>query len=108
MRSKYHGVFSPLQNQPTKTSGGRYGPKLGQVSGTFSFPLRASHFDGIALENLICDCWAKVASGLWSNSCPRQCKRGLDQLHVERPSEEFDGFVDCIIIESLHNPIADA
>jgi hypothetical protein len=21
---------------------------------------------------------------------------------------EFDGFVDCIIIESLHNPIADA
>jgi len=34
------GLFS-LRNQPTKTSGSRWGPKLGQVLGTFSFPLRA-------------------------------------------------------------------
>src|SRR5271163_987069 len=40
-----------------------------------------SHFDAIALENLIRDCW------LQQNSCPRRCERGLDQLHVERPSE---------------------
>ena len=26
----------------------------------------------------------------------------------DRRKSEFDGFVDCIIIESLHNPIADA
>ena len=25
-----------------------------------------------------------------------------------RQKSEFDGFLDCIIIESLHNPIADA
>src|SRR5208282_1338082 len=25
--------------------------------------------------------------GLWPNSCPRRCERGLDQLHVERPPE---------------------
>ena len=25
--------------------------------------------------------------GLRQNSCPRWCKRGLDQLHVERPSK---------------------
>ena len=26
----------------------------------------------------------------------------------DRQTSEFDGFVDCIIIEPLHNPIADA
>jgi hypothetical protein len=26
----------------------------------------------------------------------------------DRQKSEFDGFVDCIIIESLHNPIAGA
>jgi hypothetical protein len=26
----------------------------------------------------------------------------------DRPKSEFDGFADCIIIESLYNPIADA
>ena len=26
----------------------------------------------------------------------------------DRQKSEFDGFLDCIIIESLHNPIADA
>jgi len=26
----------------------------------------------------------------------------------DRQKSEFDGFVDSIIIESLHNPIADA
>ena len=46
-----------------------------------------SHFDGIDLEKLIRDCWTKSRMGLWPNSCPRRCKRGLDQLHVERPSE---------------------
>jgi len=40
---------------------------------------------------------------------PRRCERGLDRLHVkDRQKSEFDGFLDCIIIESLHNPIADA
>ena len=68
-----------------------------------------SHFDGIALENLIRDCWAKVEWGYgrilvrdganagWINYMLKDCQKS-----------EFDGFVDCIIIESLHNPIADA
>ena len=41
------------------------------------------HFDGIALERLIRDCWAKVEWG-YGRICPRRCERGLDQLYVER------------------------
>ena len=29
-------------------------------------------------------------------------------LKDRQKKSEFDGFLDCIIIESLHNPIADA
>jgi hypothetical protein len=29
-------------------------------------------------------------------------------VHEPTQSSAFDGFLDCIIIESLHNPIADA
>ena len=32
----------------------------------------------------------------------------INYMLKERQKSEFDGFVDCIIIESLHNPIADA
>jgi hypothetical protein len=33
---------------------------------------------------------------------------GTSPTLKDRQKSEFDGFVDCIIIESLHNPIADA
>ena len=68
-----------------------------------------SHFDGIAFENLIGDCWAKVE---WSHG--RILVRDganagwINYMLKDRQKSEFDGFVDCIIIESLHNPIADA
>jgi len=32
----------------------------------------------------------------------------ISYMLKERQKSVFDGFVDCILIESLHNPIADA
>ena len=32
----------------------------------------------------------------------------IDYMLKDRQKSEFESFVDCIIIESLHNPIADA
>ena len=32
----------------------------------------------------------------------------INYMLKDRQKSEFDGFVDCIIIESLHNPIVDA
>ena len=32
----------------------------------------------------------------------------ISYMLKDRQKSEFDGFLDCIIIESLHNPIADA
>jgi len=32
----------------------------------------------------------------------------INYMLKDRQKSEFDGFVDCIIVESLHNPIADA
>ena len=68
-----------------------------------------SHFDGIALENLIRDCWAKVEWGYGRILVRDGANAGwIDYMLKDRQKSEFDGFVDCIIIESLHNPIADA
>ena len=68
-----------------------------------------SHFDAVALEKLIRSCWAKVE---WA--CGRILVRDsanagwINYMLKDRQKSEFDGFLDCIIIESLHNPIADA
>jgi hypothetical protein len=68
-----------------------------------------SHFDAIAFETLIRDCWGKVEWG-----CDRILVRDganagwIDYMLKGRQKLEFDGFLDCIIIESLHNPRADA
>ena len=68
-----------------------------------------SHFEGIALENLICDCWAKVEWGYGRILVRDGANAGwINYMLKDRQKSEFDGFVDCIIIESLHNPIADA
>ena len=32
----------------------------------------------------------------------------INYMLKDRQKSEFDGFLDCIVIESLHNPIADA
>ena len=68
-----------------------------------------SHFDGIALENLICDCWAKVEWGYGRILVRDGANAGwINYMLKDRQKSEFDGFADCIIIESLHNPIAES
>jgi hypothetical protein len=68
-----------------------------------------SHFDGIALESLIRDCWAKVEWGYDRILVRDGANAGwINYMLKDRQKSAFDGFVDCIIIESLHNPIADA
>ena len=68
-----------------------------------------SHFDAVALENLIRDCWAKVEWGYGRILVRDGANAGwISYMLKDRQKSEFDGFLDCIIIESLHNPIADA
>jgi hypothetical protein len=68
-----------------------------------------SHFDAITLENMIRECWAKVEWGHGRILVRDGANAGwIDYMLKDRQKSEFDGFLDCIIIESLHNPIADA
>ena|SRR5579862_539880 len=68
-----------------------------------------SHFDAVAFEKLIRGCWTKVE---WA--CGRILVRDradagwVSYMLKERQKSEFDGFFDSVIIEGLHNPIADA
>jgi hypothetical protein len=65
-----------------------------------------SHFDAVALENLIRDCWAKVEWGYGRILVRDGANAGwISYMLKDRQKSEFDGFLDCIIIESLHNPI---
>ena len=67
------------------------------------------HFDAVTLEKLIRGCWTKVA---WA--CGRILVRDganagwIKYMLKDRQKSEFDGFFDCIVIGSLHNPIVDA
>jgi hypothetical protein len=65
-----------------------------------------SHFDAVALENLICDCWAKVEWG-YGRILVRDGANAGWISYMLNDRQKY-GFLDCIIIESLHNPIADA
>ena len=68
-----------------------------------------SRFDAITLENMIRQCWAKVEWGHGRILVRDGANAGwIDYMLKDRQKSEFDGFLDCIIIESLHNPIADA
>jgi len=67
------------------------------------------HFDAVVLESLIRDCWAKVEWGHGRILVRDGANAGwIIYMLKDRQKSEFDGFLDCIIIESLHNPIADA
>jgi hypothetical protein len=67
------------------------------------------HFDAIALESLIRRLWAKVEWGYGRVLVGDGANAGwIDYMLKDRQKSEFDGFLDCIVIESLHNPIADA
>jgi hypothetical protein len=53
-------------------------------------------------------CWAKV-EGYGRIVVRDGANAGwIIEMLKDRQNSEFDGSVDCIIIESLHNPIADA
>jgi hypothetical protein len=68
-----------------------------------------SRCDGMALERLIRDCWAKIDWGYGRILVRDGANAGwINYMLKDRQKSEFDGSVDCIIIESLHNPIADA
>ena len=65
-----------------------------------------SHLDAVALENLIRGCWADVEWGYGRILVRDGADAGLiNYMLKDRQKSEFDGFVDCIIIESLHNPL---
>ena len=68
-----------------------------------------SHLDAIALENLIRECWAKVEWGYDRILVRDGANAGwINYMLKNRQKSRFDGLFDWIIIESLHNPIADA
>ena len=68
-----------------------------------------SHFDAVVLERLIRDSWAKVEWGHGRILVRDGANAGwISYMLKDRQKSEFDGFADCIIIESLYNPIADA
>ena len=67
------------------------------------------HFNAFALETLIGDCWAKVELGHRRILVRDGANAGwINYMLKDRQKSEFDGLLDCVIIESLHNPIADA
>ena len=68
-----------------------------------------SHFDAITLENLIRECWAKVEWGYGRILVRDGANAGwINYMLKDRQKPQFDGFLDCKILEFVHNPIADA
>jgi hypothetical protein len=68
-----------------------------------------SHLDAFALEKLIRDCWAKVEWGHGRILVRDGANAGwINYMLKDRQKSEFDGLLDCVMIESTHNPIADA
>jgi hypothetical protein len=67
------------------------------------------HLDAIALEKLIRNCWAKVELGYGRILVRDGANTGwINYMLKDRQKSAFDGLLDCIIIESLYNPIVDA
>jgi hypothetical protein len=63
------------------------------------------HFDAVNFENLIRRCWTKVAWGYKRILVRDGANAGwIDYMLKGRQKSEFEALVDCIIIESLHNP----
>jgi hypothetical protein len=67
------------------------------------------HVDAFALERLIRVCWAKVELS-HGRILIRDCANAgwVHYMLKYRQKSEFDGLLDCVILGSLHNPIADA
>jgi hypothetical protein len=57
-----------------------------------------SHFDAVALEHLIGDCWAKVEWGHGRILVRDGANAGwISYMLKDCQKSEFDGFLDCII-----------
>ena len=68
-----------------------------------------SHLRAVALEKLIRSCWAKVDLGCRRILVRDRADAGwVRYMLKDGQKSAFDGILDCIILESLHNPIADA
>jgi hypothetical protein len=68
-----------------------------------------SHCNSVALEKLIRHCWSKVECGHGRMLVRDRANAGwINYMLKDRQKSEFDSLLDCIILESLHNPIADA
>jgi len=67
------------------------------------------HFDAFALERLTRVCWARVELS-HGRILVRDCANAgwIHYMLKHRQKSEFDGLLDCVMIESLHNPNADA
>ena len=58
------------------------------------------HFDAVALETLIGDCWAKVELGHRRILVRDGANAGwINYMLKDRQKSEFDGLLDCVIIE---------
>jgi hypothetical protein len=66
----------------------------------------ALHLDAVALERLIRRCWAKVELGYGRILVRDGADAGwINYMLKDRQKSDFDGLVDCIMVESLHNPL---
>lgn len=68
-----------------------------------------SHLDAVSLEKLVRHCWANVELGCGRILVRDGANAGwIGYMLKNRQKSEFDTLLDCVIIESMHNPIADA
>ena len=68
-----------------------------------------SHLDAVALEKLIRHCWAKVECGCGRILVRDGANAGwISYMLKDQQNSEFEGPLDCIMLESLHNPSVDA
>jgi hypothetical protein len=67
------------------------------------------HFDAVAFGALINECWTRVDWGYDRVLVRNGTDSGwIGYMLKARQKSKFDALLDCIILESLHNPIADA
>jgi hypothetical protein len=65
-----------------------------------------SHLNAVALEKLIRRCWARVEWGYGRILVRDGANVGwINYMLKDRQKSEFDGFLDCIMLESLNNPM---
>jgi hypothetical protein len=68
-----------------------------------------SHCNAMVLERLIRKCWAKVDWGHSRVLVRDGANDGwINYMLKGRQKSAFDGFFDCVIVESFNNPVADA